>query len=152
MAKYNQGFFKPKHPEKYRGDPTNIVYRSGWELRLMSHFDLHPDVIWWSSEERIIPYRSPVDNRVHRYFPDFLIHTRTKDGKTRTTLIEVKPKNQTVPPKPQSGRNSKKRYLQEVMTWGVNQQKWKAAEEYCKDRGWSFMVMTEDHIFGRSNK
>lgn len=148
MAKYYQGLFKPRNPEKYKGDPTNIVYRSSWELRLMSHFDMHPDVIWWSSEERIIPYRSPVDNRIHRYFPDFLVHMNTKDGKTKTTLIEVKPKAQTMPPKQKEGRNQKKKYISEVMTWGVNQQKWKAAEEYCKDREWQFMVMTEDHIFG----
>lgn len=149
VPKYNQGFFKPKNPDKYRGDPTNIVYRSGWELRLMSHFDLHSDVIWWSSEERIIPYRSPVDNRVHRYFPDFLIHVKTMEGKYETVLIEVKPKAQTQPPK----RTEKsKRYLNEVMTWGVNEAKWKAAEEYCKDRGWKFQVFTEDHIYGTKNK
>ena len=149
MPKYNQGLFKPKNPQKYKGDPTNIVYRSGWELRLMSYFDLHGDVIWWASEERIIPYRSPVDNRVHRYFPDFLVHLKTRDGKHETVLVEVKPKAQTVPPK-QTVKS--KRYINEVMTWGVNQAKWKAAEDYCKDRGWRFQIFTEDHIYGSRNK
>ena len=152
MPKYNQGFFKPKHPEKYKGDPTNIVYRSGWELRLMSYFDVHSDVIWWSSEERIIPYRSPVDNRVHRYFPDFLVYLKTRNGKNETVLIEVKPKAQTQPPKAKAAGKNSKRYLTEVMTWGVNEAKWKAAEDYCKDRGWRFMIMTEDHIYGTKNK
>lgn len=149
MPKYHQGFFKPKNPTKYKGDPTSIVYRSGWELRLMSHFDMHSDVIWWSSEEKIIPYRSPADNKIHRYFPDFLIHIKTKEGKNETVLVEVKPKVQTQPPKQ---KERSKRYLTEVVTWGVNQAKWKAAEEFCKDRGWRFMVMTEDHIYGPKNK
>jgi hypothetical protein len=149
MPKYNQGIFKPINPQKYKGDPTNIVYRSGWECRLMSHFDLHPDVIWWVSEEKIIPYRSPIDNKIHRYFPDFLVHMKTASGKVETVLVEVKPKAQTVPP---TNNKNKRRYLSEVMTWGVNEAKWRAAEEYCKDRGYKFMIMTEDHIFGTKNK
>lgn len=146
MPKYYQGVFKPRNPDKYRGDHTNIVYRSGWELRLMSHFDLHPDVIWWSSEERIVPYVSPVDGRRHRYFPDFVVHVRTKTGETKTTMIEVKPEKQTREPTKRDKIN--KKYVQEVYTWGVNSAKWKAAEEYCRDRGWSFQVMTEREIFG----
>ena len=144
---FKQGFFKPRNPTKYKGDPTKIVYRSGWELRLMSHFDTHEDVIWWSSEEKIIPYRSPVDNKIHRYFPDFLINIKNKEGKTETVMIEVKPKSQTKEPK----RPSKvtKKYINEVFTYGVNQTKWRAAEEYCADRGWRFMIMTEDEIFGK---
>ena len=144
---FKQGFFKPRNPTKYKGDPTKIVYRSGWELRLMSHFDTHEDVIWWSSEEKIIPYRSPVDNKIHRYFPDFLINIKNKEGKTETVMIEVKPKSQTKEPK----RPSKvtKKYINEVFTYGVNQNKWKAAEEFCADRGWRFMIMTEEEIFGK---
>lgn len=144
---FKQGFFKPKNPTKYKGDATQIVYRSGWELRLMSYFDMHEDVIWWSSEEKIIPYRSPVDNKIHRYFPDFLINIKNKEGKTETVMIEVKPKSQTKEPK----RPSKvtKKYINEVFTYGVNQNKWKAAEEFCADRGWRFMIMTEEEIFGK---
>lgn len=147
MPKYYQGTFKPRNPEKYRGDPTNIVYRSSWELRLMSYFDTHQDVLWWSSEERIILYRSPIDNRVHRYFPDFLINKRGSDGKTETVMVEVKPRAQTAAPVRQSKQSRK--YLNEVMTYGVNQAKWKAAEEYCNDRGWKFLIMTEHEIFGK---
>ena len=147
MPKYNQGFFKPKNPQKYKGDCTNIVYRSGWELRLMSHFDLHTDVIWWSSEERIIPYVSPFDGRVHRYFPDFLICVKQNNGKQQTIMIEVKPLAQTKEPVKKDKIN--KKYIQEVFTWGVNKSKWEAAEEYCKDRGWKFEVMTEREIFGK---
>jgi hypothetical protein len=147
MAKYLQGFFKPKFPAKYKGNPTTIVFRSSWEFKLMSHFDLHQDVVWWSSEERIIPYRSPVDNRMHRYFPDFLINTKNKQGIAETLMIEVKPAAQTIEPKKQTAIS--KKYLKEVFTYGVNISKWSAAEEYCKDRGWRFMLMTEREIFGK---
>jgi hypothetical protein len=147
MTKYTQGYFKPRNPKKYKGDPTNIVYRSSWELRLMTHFDQHQDVVWWKSEETIIPYRSPVDGKVHRYFPDFLINTKNRQGLSETMLIEVKPKAQTVEPKKQS--TVTKRYLNEVFTWGVNSAKWAAAEEYCKDKGWKFVIMTEKEIYGK---
>lgn len=150
MAKYKQGIFKPRNPGKYKGDSTNICYRSAWELRLMSEFDTRSDVLWWSSEERIISYRSPIDGKIHRYFPDFLVRLKTKDGKEETVLIEVKPKAQTIEPKQPKEVNTRtnKKFLNEVMTWGVNKAKWQAAEEYCKDRGYRFIIMTEEHIFG----
>jgi len=140
MATY-KGFFKPKNPQKYRGNPTNIIYRSGWELKLMLYLDGHKDVISWGSEEVIIPYRSPLDGKIHRYFPDFLVTKMNKDGLKETALIEVKPKNQTQPPKKQ--QKITRRYLTEVKTWGVNEAKWKAAVEYCKNKGWSFHIFTE---------
>ena len=143
MATY-KGFFKPKNPQKYRGDPTNIIYRSGWELKLMLYLDEHKDVINWGSEELIIPYRSPIDGKVHRYFPDFIVTKINKQGLKETAIIEVKPKKQTVPPQKQS--KVTKRYLTEVKNWGVNEAKWKAATEFCKDRGWSFHIFTEKEL------
>jgi hypothetical protein len=145
MANY-KGFFKPRNPQKYKGDPTNIVYRSRWELLVMSRFDADPQIIWWSSEETVIPYRSPVDKRIHRYYVDFTVRLNTTDGKTKTLLIEVKPYKQTLPPVIQESKKKSKRYIQEVMTWGVNSAKWKAAREYCKDRGYEFKIMTEKEL------
>jgi hypothetical protein len=147
MAATYKGFFRPLNPQKYKGDPTNIVYRSRWELLVMSRFDKDPNVIWWSSEETIIPYRSPVDKRIHRYYVDFAVRLKTTDGKTKTLLIEVKPLKQTKPPEVADGRKRRsKKYLNEVMTWGVNSAKWAAAREYCKDRGYEFVLMTEKEI------
>jgi hypothetical protein len=150
MAKYYQGRFKPKNPKKYMGDPTNIIYRSGWEFKLMRYLDAHPDVLEWGSEELIVPYRSPIDGRMHRYFPDFLVKQINRSKKRETVLIEVKPKAQTVPPdiskKNTSKGNISRRYINEVKTWGVNQAKWEAAEEFCKDRGWKFQIMHEGHL------
>lgn len=145
MAKY-QGYFKPRNPQKYKGDPTNIIYRSRWELLVMSRFDVDPNVIWWSSEETIIPYRSPVDNRIHRYYVDFTARLNKPGGGTRTVLIEVKPYKQTQPPVITEGKKKSRRYVNEVMTWGVNSAKWKAARAYCKDRGFEFMIMTEHEL------
>src|SRR6056297_545767 len=104
-----KGRFKPKNPKKYMGDPTNIIYRSRWELLLMSYCDRHPHVVEWASEEVVIPYRSPIDGRIHRYFPDFLVKRINKKGIKETILIEVKPEYQTVPPQVQSRKTQ--RYL-----------------------------------------
>lgn len=142
---FKQGFFKPRHPEKYKGDPTNIVYRSGWEKRVMDWCDTNKNVLLWSSEEIVIPYKSPIDNRIHRYFVDFYVEALNSNGDKQIYLLEVKPKQQTLEPKKQNRKT--KRYISEVYTWGVNQAKWKAAEEYCKDKGWTFRLITETDLF-----
>ena len=138
------GKFTPKNPQKYIGDYNNIVYRSSWECRMMTHFDDTDYIVAWSSEELIIPYISPADNRWHRYFPDFLVKVEDKNGKFKTLLLEVKPKKQTKEPEPK--KRMTKQYINEVVTWGVNQAKWRAAEEYCLDRGWTFRLITESEL------
>ena len=136
-----KGRFTPRNPQKYNGDPSNIIYRSTWECRVMDYFDKNPDFISWSSEEMCVPYVSPVDGRRHRYFPDFIVKTRNKTtGQLNTFMIEVKPDKQSRPPQKKSRKT--KQYITEVVTWGINQAKWKAAIDYCKDRNWQFMVMT----------
>lgn len=147
---YKQGFFKPKFPKKYIGDPTNIVFRSGWERRVMQSLDENLSVLRWSSEEIVIPYISPIDNRRHRYFVDFYVEAKNPDGSIRRLLIEVKPASQTKPP--QTPKRKTKRYITEVMTWGVNEAKWKAAMEYCADRGWEFKILTEAELFKKTTK
>jgi len=151
-----KGRFRPKNPHKYKGDPTNIIYRSSWELMVFRRLDEHPDVIEWSSEELSIQYPNPVRSmkagklKVSRYFPDIIV--KKKDGdKIVTLMIEIKPKGQTAPPDParkhatKTGRVSR-RYLNEASTYAVNEAKWEAARRYCKERGWEFVIMTEDHI------
>lgn len=142
--KTHKGIFKPKNPSKYKGDPTNIIYRSSWEAKFMTYLDNHPDVILWASEELIVPYRSPIDGRVHRYFPDFIVRKRNADGVVETLMVEIKPAHQTVEPVKKKTIN--KTYINEVVTWGVNQAKWKAAQEYCADRKWRFLILTEKEL------
>tara|TARA_B100000524_G_scaffold308667_1_gene184490 strand:+ start:197 stop:628 length:432 start_codon:yes stop_codon:yes gene_type:complete len=138
------GKFKPKNYKKYKGDPTKIFYRSLWERRFMVYCDNNDKIIEWGSEELIIPYRSPLDKKVHRYFPDFYIKYLNKEGNVVREIIEVKPKKQLRPPK--TPKRQTKRYLQECATFMVNQAKWKAAEEYCSDRKMKFRFLTEDHL------
>ena len=94
-----KGKFKPKNRDKYKGNPTNIIYRSLWERRFMVYCDSNNSVVKWSSEEIVIPYRSPFDRKIHKYYPDFWVKIKKHDGTIETSIIEVKPKSQTVPPK-----------------------------------------------------
>jgi hypothetical protein len=144
MSKYYQGRFKPRNPDKYRGDIKNIIYRSGWELRVMRFLDVTDAILEYSCEETIITYVSPLDGKKHRYFPDMYVKFRTKDGGTKEMLWEIKPLKQSVEPKMQQAVTRK--YISEIMTYGVNKAKWDAAEEYCKDRGWEFKVVTEKDL------
>ena len=144
MAESYKSKYKPNYPNKYKGDPNNIICRSSWERRFCSWCDLNENIISWGSEEFFIPYLSPVDNRVHRYFPDFIIKLKESAGQIKTYVIEVKPKRQTQPPKPKSRMT--KGFLYEAKTYAVNQAKWKAADEWCKDRMLEFKVITEDEL------
>ena len=138
-----KGRFKPKQYKKYKGDPTKIIYRSMWELRFMKYCDKNPYILEWSSEEIAIPYRG-LDKKIHRYFPDFKIKYRNARNELIVEIIEVKPKKQT---KAHAKKNKPYgRYLKEARTYGINQLKWEAAREYCKDRGYKFRIITEDHL------
>lgn len=142
---YHQGKYTPENPKKYAGNINDIVYRSGWELQMMIELDRNPSVILWNSEGLAIPYRSPLDGEMHRYFPDMLIKVRDKKGKEQTFLIEVKPHAQT---QIRTQKRQTRKFLSEVATYAVNRAKWAAAEEFCKDQGWQFKVVTEkDHAF-----
>jgi hypothetical protein len=138
-----KGTFLPKNPSKYNGNSKNIIYRSNWELRVMKYFDDHPNVIWWASEELPIPYVSPVDNKTHRYYPDFIVKMRLKDGKVTTYILEVKPLAQTKMP---VQKRKTQRFIQEAATYAVNQEKWRAADLFCREHGWQFKVITEKEL------
>lgn len=139
-----KGKYKPSFPEKYRGNVSNIIYRSLWERKFMVWCDKNENILEWQSEEKYVPYRSPIDNRIHRYYPDFLIKVKESDGSIKRYMIEIKPKRQTVPP-PKPQRQTQK-YLNEVYEYAKNQSKWEAAREYCADRGWEFKVITENEL------
>ena len=139
-----KGKYKVRCPYKYKGDPTKVIYRSLWELKFMKYCDSNINILEWGSEEMYVWYRSPVDNRPHRYFPDFYIKTKESSGKIKKYIIEVKPKRQTKPPaKP---KRQTKGYLREAFEYAKNQAKWKAANEWCIDRGFEFKVLTENEL------
>ena len=138
-----KGRFKPKQYKKYKGDPTKVIYRSMWELRFMKYCDKNDSILEWSSEEIVIPYRS-IDNKIHRYYPDFWIKYKQYDGKMIQEIIEVKPKSQCKRPSKKGKHYGK--YLREARTYAINESKWDAAREYCLDRGYKFRILTEDHL------
>ena len=139
-----KGKYKVRCPYKYKGDPTKVIYRSLWELKFMRYCDSNINILEWGSEEMYVWYRSPVDNRPHRYFPDFYIKAKESNGKIKKYIIEVKPKKQTAPP-PKPKRQTKG-YLREAYEYAKNQAKWKAANEWCLDRGFEFKVLTEKEL------
>ena len=144
MAESIKSIFKPTFPKKYKGDITNIICRSSWERRFCNWCDKNESILEWGSEEFWIPYRSPIDNRTHRYFPDFIIKVKESNGEVKTYVIEVKPKRQTKPPIKK--KRVSKSYLYEMKTYSVNQAKWNAANEWCKDRKIEFKIITEQEL------
>ena len=142
--RFYQGFYRPQNPDKYKGDVKQIVYRSSWELAFFRYCDLNPGVLEWASEEIVIPYISPLDNKTHRYFVDVWLKQRTKNGNVVERLIEIKPdKERKIPSK----RGKKQQnYVNEVMTYAVNQAKWSAAEAYANQHGMIFSVLTEKEL------
>jgi len=143
-----KGRYKPINPKKYRGDSTNIIYRSNLEYKFMYWLDMKESVVQWSSEEFWVPYRSPKDNRVHRYFPDFWVMFANPDGATREIMIEVKPDIQTRPPASKYTKKGTKTkgYFRDIFIFGINEAKWKAAREYCLNKGWEFQIITEKQL------
>jgi len=137
----------PENPDKYLGNPKNIVCRSNWERKFCKYLDKNVNIIRWSSEELKIPYVSTIDKQLHNYYPDFVFEAK-KEDKIETYIVEIKPKKQTVSPKP---KKNKRTYLNECITYETNMCKWKAAEAFCKTNGWIFKILTEDNIFKNQN-
>ena len=135
--------WKPRNPEKYVGDINNIIARSSWEIKLLNWLDASPAVISFNSEGLVVPYLSPIDNSMHRYYVDFLAKMRLKDGSIRTYAIEVKPKAQCLPPR--KNRN-KERMITEVTAYVVNQAKWTYAKAHCEKLGVAFLVLNEEDL------
>lgn len=138
------GRFIPTNKSKYAGNSREIIYRSSYELKFMKWCDTNPSIIEWSSEEISIPYRSPLDNRVHRYYPDFYIKVKEQNNNIKKYLIEVKPHRFTQEPK--IPKRKTQRFINEVKQWGTNLAKWQSAKEYCIDRGWDFKIITEKEL------
>lgn len=134
-----KGRYKIKKPDKYAGDPTKVVYRSLWERNAFRWCEDNPKVKLWNSEEVVVPYVSTVDKKLHRYFVDLLIQMDDK----KTYLVEIKPKNQTIAPKK---RRKTKKYINEVLTYAKNNDKWEAANQFAEHKGWKFQVWTEETL------
>jgi hypothetical protein len=145
-----KGIFTPRNPAKYRGKVEQIVWRSLWERNVMVKLDEWDQIIEWSSEELAIPYMSPIDNKVHRYFPDFVVLAKLPNGTEKRLILEVKPKKYCSPPK--TPKRKTKRYYGELAEFAKNQAKWKFAKAFAETQGWGFQILTEDDIFKKGTK
>jgi hypothetical protein len=140
-----KGKFTPENPSKYAGDSKNIIYRSMWERRCMKYFDNNPSILQWASEEVVIPYYDTATKKVRRYFPDFLIKIKDKNGKEKTHLIEVKPSKDMRPPVGGKGKK-KSTVLYEMKTYQMNRDKFASARKWCDDMTIIFDIWTEKHL------
>ena len=139
------GRYIPTNPNKYKGNPMKIIYRSLWERRLMVYCDKQKSVVEWGSEEIVIPYYSPLDGKMHRYYPDFYMTVRQKDGSIKKFIVEVKPKKDMKQP-PANPKKRTKAWLKSVRTYAMNKAKLKYAEDFCKDKNLEFLILNEDHL------
>lgn len=144
-----KGIYKVKNPLKYKGDFKNCVFRSLWERKFMKYCDDNKNVLFWSSEEVRIPYRSPLDGKIHYYFVDFWMKVKTKDGFTKTYLVEIKPEKQTKPPIIEENKKMTPSKIKQIKTYALNVEKWKAARNFSEEKGWEFLILTEKHLFGK---
>ena len=150
MSKYKQGVFNPQNPEKWILAKTSITqgnairYMSSYELKCFKFLDTHPSIIKVSSEPFAIPYLSPKDDKIHRYYPDLIV--KNKDG--TIFLVEIKPHSQTIPPKiPKTNRKSSlERYARELETYNINIAKWQSAAKFCNEKNIKFLILTEKHL------
>lgn len=144
-----QGYFKPTFPEKYVGDPTQIIFRSSWEFKFLKWCDHSPTVIKYSSEPVGIPYYSPLDKRGHTYYIDFYVVTKDSEGREQSWLIEIKPDKYTKPPTAPARMTDKQTasYVYAAKQYIVNQAKFEAAKEFASIRGLKFGIITENFLF-----
>jgi len=146
-----KGIYKIKNPSKYKGDHRNCVFRSLWERKFMKYCDTNDNVVSWSSEEIRVPYRSPLDGKIHQYFVDFWLKTKKTDKTHEEFLIEIKPHRQTKPPVVEEEKLTKAK-INQIKTYAVNLEKWRSAKRFCENRGWKFLILTEKDLFGRKNE
>ena len=134
------GIYKPENPDKYDGDPTNIVYRSGLELKFFRYVDLNKNILKWGSETIVVPYVG-LDGKTHRYFIDLWVRVKTKKGEIKECLCEIKPLEFTKPPKKQ--KRITKQWKLKYKQWLTNQSKWDSAKKFAKQKGWGWEILTE---------
>lgn len=142
---YIQGIYHPKNPQKYKGS-VPIIYRSGLELKSFRYLDNNSNILTWGSESIVIPYISPKDGKMHRYFVDLVASLKDRnDGKIKKILIEVKPDKQTKPPTI-TAKKKQSTMLYEKYQYAVNLAKWDAARQWAKNKGYTFIILSEKHL------
>jgi hypothetical protein len=142
---YRQGKYEVVNRDKYKGDPDKVKFRSSYEAHCYAWADRTESVLSWAVETIVVPYIDPVTNKKRRYIVDMWMEYKDRNGDVKIELIEIKPKNQCVAPK--RGGKRKDVFENEIATYMTNQAKWQYADQYARERGWGFRVITEDSIF-----
>jgi hypothetical protein len=140
-SKFHQGVFTPRNPSKYIGSYP-IIFRSSWEFRFMIYCDSHPSVIEWSSEIPIT-YKSTLDGKIHTYFIDFYIKINDQSGIIKKKLIEIKPHKETKEPVRPKNKRGERKYLEEVITYQKNLDKWRTVVKISQKSGMTFEIFDE---------
>jgi hypothetical protein len=143
LGTFAKGRYTVKNPEKYLGS-TAPIYRSGWELTFCQFCDNNPSIQEWASEPLKIPYRDPLTGKQTVYVPDFLIVYIDKAMRKHVELVEIKPAKQTIREKVGKNPYDQAQYVK-------NLAKWSAAQDFCKNKGIHFRVVTEHDIFTNTN-
>jgi hypothetical protein len=142
---FKSGFFSPLIPSRYKGS-FPIIYRSSLELKFFRWCDSSSSpVIEWTSESYIVPYQSPLDGKIHKYFIDNSITLKDKNGVEHKFLVEIKPLRMTKPPT-ESKKKSTATLLYEKTNWIKNQSKWRSAEQFAAKKGMKFIILTEEDL------
>jgi len=144
MAKWAQGIYTPKNPEKYIGK-HKPKYRSGWEMTFMMFCDSNKSILYWASEALRIPYKNPFTGKPSTYVPDFFVVYENKYGKQIAEVVEIKPKKQSL-------IESRVASAKDRATVALNHAKWQSAMAFCKANGYTFRVLTEDELFRNGRK
>lgn len=142
--RFSSGKFNLENPDKYLGKKLPH-YRSSWEFQFCRFCDRHPNILKWANESIHIPYRNPLTGKQTIYVPDFFVVYVDNNGKQHTEIIEVKPKNQTLKEHTGRSKNNQLHYI-------INQEKWRVARQWCKQRGINFRIITEDEIFTNNSR
>lgn len=144
----NQGKYTLENRRKYIGDPKNVVYRSGWELKFFLWCDRSPRVLSWGSEEIVIPYYHRTSQKMRRYYVDGVVKYLKRDDTIVNYLVEIKPYKQTIPPKKpkKPGLKGDARYMREMVTYMQNQDKWNEARKFAEKKDMEFVILTENEL------
>jgi hypothetical protein len=140
-SRYKQGYFPINECLKYIGKGP-IIYRSSWEYKFCKYCENNPRIVNWSSEPFVIKYFSPIDEKYHKYHPDF--YMKLDDGSQY--VIEVKPMKDITKPGIPRKKTAKKiaSYKRALITYQTNLAKFEFAKRWCVSKGMVFKIITEN--------
>lgn len=164
-SKYHGGNYIPKNKNKVikLNDEGGVYYRSSWEKKIMTWLDLKEEIIKWGSECFAIPYqithfnRGDVKLKSHTYYPDFYYEMAMSDGSVKRIVVEVKPmkeykmvqdlhEGRINTPNNNANLRKMRNFEYDIKMAQKNSEKWKTMIKWCKEKGYEFIIITEEHL------